>query len=329
MTGIDKERELPRTHLITGAAGFIGANLARRLLDDGDRVIGVDDLSRGVLPNLAAVAGRPAFELIQLDCSDGPALIDAVRACGASVDIVWHLAANSDIPAGIEDQHVDVSHTFMTTVGVLDAVKACAIPRLHFASSSAVYGDHGETAIAEDIGPLHPISNYGAMKLASEVLIRAATEAFLPRAEIYRFPNVVGTPATHGVLLDFVRKLHVTPDELVVLGDGTQRKAYLHVDALLDAMMHIGSLTGEYLVFNIGPHDDGVTVREIAEAVRDAVAPAATVHYGVGERGWVGDVPRFRYSLDRLSASGWTPPGTSRAAIDRAIAEIVMQERSG
>ncbi len=313
-------------HLITGGAGFVAVNLVRRLLVDGHAVLAVDDLSRGRRELVAVFDADPRFAFRQADCADVEALDAIVAAAGQPVEHVWHLAANSDIPAGIADPGIDIHQTFMTTAGVLAVMKRRGIPNLHFASSSAIYGDLGDREIHEDIGPLQPISNYGAMKLASEAQIRAAVEAFLPRADIFRFPNVIGAPATHGVILDFVRKLKASGAALPVLGDGTQQKSYLHVTDLVDAMLHISALEGRYNVFNVGPADDGVTVRMIAEAVRDRVAPGAAIVFGEGNRGWVGDVPRFRYSTRRLTDAGWAPRLGSAQALDRAIAEVAEQE---
>lgn len=314
-----------RTHIITGGAGFIGANLARVLLDQNDRVLAIDDLSRGRVETLQDVSNRPGFEFRQADCSDLNALTAAIADCDGPACEVWHLAANSDIPAGVEDPQIDLERTFMTTFVTLQAMKRARIPTLHFASSSAIYGDFGDTEIHEDIGPLQPISNYGAMKLASEAQIRAASESFLDRATIFRFPNVIGVPATHGVIWDFVHKLHETPERLHVLGDGSQQKAYLHVDDLTAAMRHIAAQPGKYLVFNIGPADAGVTVRFIAETVRDKISPDGAIVYGQGARGWVGDVPRFRYSVSRLGQTGWTPSMSSEQAVFRAVDEIAAQ----
>jgi UDP-glucose 4-epimerase len=183
--------------------------------------------------------------------------------------------------------------------------------------------------IAEDHGPLEPISNYGAMKLASEAQIRAAVEAYLPRADVFRFPNVVGTPATHGVIVDLVRKCRATPTGFDVLGDGTQQKIYLHVDDLVSAMLFIADRAAtRHSVFNIGPDDEGASVKTIAEAVRDRVSPGAEIRYGKGSKGWIGDVPRFRYATGRLAAFGWTPSMGSVAAIRKAVDEIARQETS-
>ncbi len=202
------------------------------------------------------------------------------------------------------------------------------IRKLYFASSSAIYGDLGEAPLHENIGPLLPISNYGAMKLASEALISAAVESHLECACLFRFPNVVGVPATHGVILDFVQKLKSTNKTLEVLGNGTQRKAYLHVSDLVAAMILVRSHIDIPKVFplNVGPIDQGVYVSWIAEQVVKRVAPTANIEFGAGNRGWVGDVPKFHYKTDKIQALGWTPLLGSEAAVLRAIDEIALQE---
>ena len=310
------------THLITGGAGFIGTNLARRLLAQGEAVLVLDDLSLGSEENVAGLGGRVKFE--RVDCADPAAIAAAVARSGvAEPSDVWHLAANSDISAGTDDPLVDVQRTFLTTVGLLRALPAFGAPQLHFASSSAIYGDRHDQPSAEGSGPLEPISYYGAMKLASEAQIRAAVESFLPRASVFRFANIIGTPATHGVVLDFVRRLRETPDQLVVRGDGTQRKPYLHVDDLIDAMLFVGSHAhARYDVFNIGPQDAGVSVARIAEIVVAAMAPSAAIRFGRERRGWVGDVPKVRLETRKLAELGWTARMSSEAAVRLAVREI-------
>lgn len=311
-------------HLIAGGAGFIGVNLAAALLDAGHQVLLVDDLSRGTREGMAAIANRPGFDFVKADCAD-PDLLHAALG-ERDISEVWHMAANSDIPAGVADYRVDLRQTFLTTAALLDVMKRRGLGVIHFASSSAIYGDHGDELIHEDIGPLQPISNYGAMKLASEAQLRAAREAYLERVSIFRFPNVIGVPATHGVILDFVRKLKVTPGELEVLGNGTQQKSYLHVSDLVSAMLHIAARQEAFAVYNIGPTDDGVTVRFIAKTVRDSFRPDAAIRFGEGNRGWIGDVPKFVYSVQRLLNTGWSPKLGSTDAVVRAVREIVAQE---
>jgi UDP-glucose 4-epimerase len=319
-------------HIIAGGAGFIAQTLIRRLLLAGDSVLVIDNLSRGQEVFLKDFINSDRFDFKVADCSDESAVEVAIKSVRSpeTFNRIWHLAANSDIPAGIANPGIDLKDTFLTTFALLKLAKARNIANFHFASSSAIYGDLGDRAVDEDIGPLRPISNYGAMKLASEAQIRAAVESFLPRADIFRFPNVIGVPATHGVIVDFVRKLKSTPDQLVVLGNGTQRKPYLHADDLVDAMIFIANTARDpFNVFNIGPRDQGVTVQFIAEAVRDRVAPHCEIVYGEGDRGWVGDVPRFKYSTDRIAALGWTPRLGSREAVVRAVDEVARQEGFG
>jgi UDP-glucose 4-epimerase len=331
-------------HLITGGAGFVGVNLADRLRRRGDQVLLVDNLSRGRRANLGALEDDAGVRLAVADCADRDALLLAVASAGLEgrIEEVWHLAANSDIAAGAADLRVDVRDTLLTTTGVLEAMRALGLKSLNFASSSAVYGDLDGRAVAEDDGPLAPLSNYGAMKLASEAQIRAACETFLDRANIFRFPNVVGAPATHGVILDFVRKLGADPRRLPVLGDGAQKKPYLHVRDLVEALLVLTDRLGADRrgaegrgadrrgrgvdIVNIGPDDDGISVREIAEMTAAAVSPSARIDYGRTRGGWPGDVPRFRYAVDRAHRLGWRCGSSSKAAVRQAIAEIVEQE---
>jgi len=315
--------------LVTGVAGFIGCNLASELLATGVVVFGVDNFCRGRSENLAGIADHPNFAFARVEMTDLAAFRETFNAFHERDPIteVWHMAANSDIPAGVEDANVDLRDTFMTTFNTLELMKASAVPMIAFASSSAIYGDLGDRPLTEAIGPLLPVSNYGAMKLASEAAISAAAESHLQRALVFRFPNVIGIPATHGVILDFVRKLKETPDHLYVLGNGTQQKGYLHVEELIDAMLFIRERAQEKIaLFNIGAGDEGVTVRFIAEETVRVCSPGAEIRYGKGNRGWVGDVPRFIYSVDKLRGLGWAPKLGSTDAVRKAIRQIAAQE---
>jgi len=165
------------------------------------------------------------------------------------------------------------------------------------------------------------------MKLASEAFISASGESYLEKACIFRFPNVVGVPATHGVILDFIKKLKNNSSSLEVLGNGKQQKTYLHVSELVEAMLFIKNNTSTGLsYFNIGAMDDGISVKQIAEEVVKVVSPNAKINFQKSDRGWVGDVPRFYYSVDKLNNLGWSPKMSSMDAIKLAVQEIAIQE---
>jgi len=130
------------------------------------------------------------------------------------------------------------------------------------------------------------------------------------------------------VILDFIKKLKQDPLTLQVLGNGEQQKSYLHVSELVEAMIFIKNNTPNGLNFyNIGSMDDGVYVRKIAEEVVKAVSPSAQIQFQESDRGWVGDVPRFYYSVSKLKELGWSPKMSSLEAIKMAVKEIATQEK--
>jgi UDP-glucose 4-epimerase len=319
------------TVLVTGAAGFIGSHLVDRLLAVGHRVIGVDNFIRGTESNIATAHAHGDFTILRVDLADEAQVMEVVLPATQKLGIttIWHMAANSDIPAGVFDAKVDFRDTFLTTFNILELLRRIGASRIAFASSSAVYGEQ-PGALQESSGPLLPISNYGAMKLASEATISAAATDAVRQAWIFRFPNVIGPRGTHGIIFDLLHKLQRRQDELEVLGDGSQQKPYLHVSMLIDAMLYIVAHgTDRMNLYNIGPQDEGVSVQEIAALVLEASAHAGTpVRYTGGDRGWAGDVPRFHYCVDKLAALGWRPSQSSREAIRQAARELAAEIRS-
>jgi UDP-glucose 4-epimerase len=315
---------MPETILVTGAAGFIGSHLTDRLLQAGHSVIGVDNLALGRKTFLTNALQSLRFHFIQADLNEPKDCLEKLRAVlkGSLLSMVWHLAANSDIPRGVADPSVDLQNTFMTTFNTLKLMQELQARKLVFASTSAIYGERREL-LHEDSGPLFPISNYGAMKLASEGFITAALENYLSQVWIFRFPNVVGSRASHGAIYDFFRKLEKSPAELEVLGDGRQEKPYLHVGELLDAMLLAVEKSQDKLnYFNIGQDGSTSTVHFLAETVVKHVAPGARIRYTGGTKGWVGDVPFFQFSIEKIKALGWRPRLTSNESIELAVREL-------
>ena len=312
-------------HFITGVAGFIGSQLADSLLADGEFVTGVDDFSNGKPEHLLAANGHVDFHMEEADVVDGEPVIKRLLELQSDrgfPDMIWHLAANSDIAAGVADASIDFRRTLQSTYSVIEIARKLGVKKIAFASTSAVYGERDDI-LTEDSGPLLPISNYGANKLASEALLSAAAESFVEKLWIYRFPNVVGPRSTHGAIHDFVGRLIDNKEFLRVLGDGTQKKPYLHVSELIDAMKFIiRHADTRRNVYNIGGVGEGTSVAFMAQQVIERVAPSVPIQYTGGDRGWVGDVPRFKYSTQRLRELGSQPSMRSDEAVIRAVDEI-------
>jgi UDP-glucose 4-epimerase len=307
--------------LVTGGAGFIGSHLCDRLLDRGEQVWCLDNLRLGRRRNIAHLASSAAFRFVELDLLD-PASV-ATLFDEVQFDAVFHLAANSDIAAGAGNFRLDLELNQLTTVAVLEAMRSHQVKRVFFASTSAIFGET-DALLHENSAPLKPISFYGASKLAAEAYVSVFAHTFGGRAVVLRFPNVVGERATHGVIYDFLRKLEANPGKLEVLGDGNQLKPYLYVSDLVGAILTAwDKAEAPFAVYHAA--GIGVTsVREIAEIVVAAAGRADTqITYTGGDRGWPGDVPRFRYDVSRLQALGWRPQRESTEAVRHAVERIL------
>ena len=267
---------MKKAALITGGAGFIGSNLIKVLTKSFDKLICIDNLSRGKKEYLKEVQN---FHFIEEDLSNFNKIKKHIDLLQNQFEIeeVWHFVANSDIPSGVANADIDLKDTFLCSHSLCKCFEDSPPKKIIFASSSAVYGDMGDTLISESSAPLFPISNYGAMKLASEAYLSAWIEKHKSKLIIFRFPNVVGTPATHGVIHDFLKRLIKDKTSLKVLGNGLQMKPYLLCDDLIEIMIFLkNNLKNKRDVFNIGPSDSGVYVRDIAKIACEIAGDAKT-----------------------------------------------------
>jgi UDP-glucose 4-epimerase len=313
-----------RTHLITGAAGFIGSYLAKYLLQEGNTVLGVDNFTLGKNETVCQLKQFDTFKFIELDLSSESSVEVMIKEFHyEKIDVVWHMAANSDIRGYINGPQVDINNTFMTTVNVSKFVDKRKINTIVFASSSAVLGSRNRP-LQENDGPALPQSYYGAMKLASEGYISATKSYFLKDYYIFRFPNVVGPNMTHGVIFDFIEKLKVNNSKLDVLGDGNQRKPYIHVEDLTSGMLHYIEKNLSNEIFNITPNDSGIKVKRIAELVSEELGVHPKINYENKEYGWLGDVTNYSYDNSKQLSNGWSPKFSTEEAIKKSIKENLI-----
>src|SRR3972149_3898899 len=218
---------------VTGAAGFIGSNLADRLLQAGHFVIGYDNFSTGQERFLEQACASPNFRLVRGDTLDLPALTAAVKG----VDFVFHLAANADVRFGTEHPRKDLEQNTIATFNVLEAMRANGIRRIAFSSTGSIYGEPEVFPTPEHASFPLQTSLYGASKLAGEGLIEAYCEGFGFQTHVFRLVSIVGERYTHGHVLDFYKQLRQHPERIEILGDGKQRKSYLDIEDCLDALV--------------------------------------------------------------------------------------------
>ena len=307
--------------LVTGAAGFIGSHLCDSLHARGQEIVAIDDLSLGKTKNIKHLFGSSRFTFIQNDIKNFQEMEKIFNT--ENFEIVYHLAANSDIAVSNEKPEIDLDRTFQTTFTLLSLMRKYAVKKLVFASTSAIYGDTSKL-INEDFGPLKPVSHYGAAKLASEAFISSFCACYDFKVWITRFPNVVGERATHGVLYDLIRKLKRCESELEVLGDGEQFKPYLYVKDLVSAILFVVDNTNDPInLYNIGV-DSRTRVKEIVGMIVEEMNLTPQIKYKGGSRGWKGDVPEFNYDLSKIHGLGWSAKRTSNEAVRKSIRQILM-----
>ena len=310
--------------LVAGGAGFIGSHLIDSLLANGHTVVCADKLIMGK-QNIAHLEGNPDFKLYDYELADQK-LVDRIFAEN-KIDAVYHLAANSDIQKGGKEPSIDFNDTFLTTRALLEGMRKADVKKMFFASTSAVYGEMLDVELTETTGGLMPVSYYGGAKLASEAVISSYVSMCDMSVVIFRFPNVIGPRLTHGVIFDFIKKLQKNPHELEILGNGTQCKPYIYVHDLVEAIV---MLTKEFnpgeTVYNLSVNSEGTTVTRIAEIVVEELGlENVKFAYTGGDRGWKGDVPRFKYDISKVLSTGWTPKHTSDEAVRQTVRDAVAK----
>jgi len=298
--------------LVTGGAGFIGSNLADRLLADGAEVVVYDNFSTGQRRFVEGLAASDRARVVEGDVLDAVGLERAMDGC----DVVFHLAANADVRHGLEHPDLDLRQNMVGTFTVLEAMRRAGVRRILFSSTGSVYGEPEVHPTPEDAPFPVQTSLYGASKLAGEGLVQAYCEGYEFSGTILRFVSIMGERYTHGHLFDFYRALRSDGSALTVLGDGRQRKSYLYIGDCVEALVMLAG-RGEpgARVYNLGT-DEVTDVDLSVRAVSAHLGVDPDIRYTGGIRGWVGDSPLIHLDCSRLRALGWAPRLTIAQAVD-------------
>lgn len=308
--------------LVTGGAGFIGSHVVDELIRRGDEVVVFDNLSTGFSRHLDGAFASGRAVLTRADILDKAALFEAMDG----VTTVFHLAANADVRGGQRDTLVDLEQNVVGTHRVLEAMRTADVKHIVFTSSATVYGEPDCFPTPEDYAPLQT-SLYGASKLAAEGLIQAYGEYFGIKSHIFRFVSWIGERYSHGVVYDFINKLRNNPRELEILGDGNQRKSYLHVeDGIRGIFQAVERIAGLKNVLNLG-HAEYLNVKEVARIVCEEMG-LNDVQYRMtgGPRGWLGDSPFVHLDISRMKSAGFHPSITIEDGLRRTARYLLENE---
>jgi UDP-glucose 4-epimerase len=300
---------------ITGGAGFIGSTITDRLLELGHEVTGYDNFSTGQRRFLEHALRSQSFRLEQADLLDLDALVRGI----AGADFVFHFAANADVRFGTQHPRKDLEQNTIATWNVLEAMRRNNVRQVAFASTGSIYGEPDIFPTPETCSFPTQTSLYGASKLAAEGLIEAYSEGFGVQAWIFRFVSILGERYSHGHVIDFYKQLLEHPGSLQVLGDGMQRKSYLHVQDCVSAMLCAIQRPPEKVhIFNLGV-DEYCQVNDSIRWICEYLGLNPKVTYSGGQRGWSGDSPFIFLDCSKIRALGWRPELSIQQGIVRTI----------
>ena len=302
-------------YFVTGGAGFVGSSMVDKLLSLGHEVVVYDNGSTGVERFLEHAKTNPSFTLVWGDILDLTKLANAMCGC----DFVFHFAANADIRDNLSHPDFVFEQNARGTFCVLEAMRMNNITRIAFSSTGSVYGEPTIFPTPEDAPFPIQTSLYAASKVYGESMIASYCEGYGFTGYIFRFVSLLGERYPHGHVFDFVRKLKNNPNNLQILGNGSQKKSYLYIEDCLEAILTAIDRPGEKVsIYNLGT-DEYCEVKDSAGwiAARMGIRPDFT--FTGGERGWVGDSPFIYLDTQKIRSIGWRPKLTIQQSVERTV----------
>ncbi|MBW3590798.1 MAG: NAD-dependent epimerase/dehydratase family protein [Actinobacteria bacterium] len=313
------------SYLVTGAAGFIGAQLCLTLLQNGRQVVGVDNFSPYYDPTLKRdrvnrLLGRPGFELIEQDLADSKAAVDLFRGCRP--EAVIHLAAQPGVAHSTTDPLAYVQSNVVGMMNVLEGCRLSEVKHLVYASSSSVYEAQAPLPWSIDAPAGHPVSVYAATKRSNELMAHSYSHLFgLPTTGLRFFTAYGPWGRPDMAYYKFALKM-ASREPITIYGDGSQLRDFTYIDDIVEAVVEAcdqipppaaqaSSDTDvnpgtPYRLFNLG-HGEPVSINRIIELLEENLGVEAIPRRQSPRRA---DLPATRAEVGELRETVGFSPST-------------------
>ena len=326
-----------RRALVTGAAGFIGFHLSKRLLADGWAVTGLDNLNayydvRLKEARLAQLQPHPSFSFHRLELSDRPGIervFDAER-----FDVVVNLAAQAGVRYSLQNPHTYIDSNLVGFINVLEGCRHHGLPHLVYASSSSVYGANTSMPFSVHQNVDHPLSLYAATKKANELMAHTYSHLYRLPATGLRFFTVYGPWGRPDMALFLFTKAILEGKAITLFNHGKMRRDFTYVDDIVEGIVRVmgrnatpdakwtgsapdpATSSAPYRVYNIGNHEP-VDLMRFVDVLQEKLGRRATIQYAEMQPG---DVPAtYADVADLTRDTGFAPATPIEVGIERFV----------
>lgn len=309
-------------YLVTGIAGFIGSTLAHALVERGDEVCGIDNLSTGTLENLEDI--RSSIHFQEADLQDAPAMREACEG----VDFILHQAALASVPRSVKDPLTSHESNINGTLNLLLAAREAGVKRIVYAASSSAYGDQPTQPKHEEMCPM-PLSPYAVQKLTCEYYLQAFSRVYGMEAVCLRYFNIFGPRQAadspySGVIAQFIYKM-MRGETPTINGDGSTSRDFTFVANAVNANLLACQAPGSCAtgrVFNVGTGKRH-TLNDLYAALAGILNFREKPIYGTPR---AGDVQHSLASVERArSELAYQPQDDFHAGLEKTVAWYVKQ----